>query len=61
MIWSLAMCSNDAKQDPAVYGTEFGVLLIVVLAKGPRNTTSIPEGLRCLGLFHLGLEGERHF
>ena len=37
MVWSLAMCSNDAKQDPAVYGTEFGVLFIVVLAKGPRT------------------------
>ena len=61
MIWSLAMCSNDAKQDPAVYGAEFGVLFIVVLANGPRTTASIPEGLRCLGLFHSGLEGERHF
>ena len=46
MAWSLALYSDDAKQDPVVYGTEFGV---VFLAEGPR-TASIQEGLDCLGL-----------
>ena len=32
MVWSLALCPDDAKQDPMVYGAEFGV---VFLAKGP--------------------------
>ena len=42
MVWSLALCPADAKQDPVmVYGAEFGV---VFLAKGPR-TVSIQEGL----------------
>ena len=44
MVWSLALCPDDAKQDPVVYGAEFGV---VFLAKGPR-TASIQEGLDCL-------------
>ena len=30
------------------------------LVKGPR-TAPIQEGLDCLGLYHSGLEGERHF
>ena len=51
MVWSLALCPDDAKQDPVVYGAEFGV---VFLAKGPR-TASIQEGLGCLGLYHSGL------
>ena len=34
MVWSLALCPDDAKQDPVVYGTEFGV---VFLAEGPRT------------------------
>ena len=38
MVWSLALRSDDAKQDTVVYGAEFGV---VFLAKGPR-TASIP-------------------
>ena len=25
MVWSLAMCPDDTKQDPVVYGAEFGV------------------------------------
>ena len=41
MVWSLALCPGDTKQDSAVYGAEFGV---VFLAKGPR-TASIQEGL----------------
>ena len=57
MVRSLALCPDDAKQDPVVYGSKFGV---VFLAKGPR-TTFIQEGLDCLGLFHSGLEGERYF
>ena len=32
MVWSLALCPDDAKQDPVVCGAEFGV---VFLAKGP--------------------------
>ena len=44
MVWSLALCPDDTKQDSVVYGAEFGV---VFLAKGPR-TASIQEGLDCL-------------
>ena len=31
MVWSLALRSDNAKQDPVVYGTKFGV---VFLAEG---------------------------
>ena len=51
MVWSLALCLDDAKQDPVVYGAEFGV---VFLAKGPR-TASIQKGLDFLGLYHSSL------
>ena len=27
MVWSLALRSDDAKQNPVVYGTKFGVVL----------------------------------
>ena len=47
MVWSLALRSDDAKQDPVVYGTKFGV---VFLAEGPR-TASIQEGFDCFGLY----------
>ena len=57
MVWSLAMCPDDTKQDSVVYGAEFGV---VFLAKDPR-TASIQEGLACLGRDHSGLDGERYF
>ena len=57
MVWSLVLCPDDAKQDPVVYGAEFGV---VFLAKGAR-TASIQEGLECLGLHQSGLERERFF
>ena len=57
MVWYLALCPDDAKQDPVMYDAEFGV---VFLAEGPR-TASIQEGLDCLGLYHSGLEGERYF
>ena len=42
MVWSLALRPDDAKQDPVVYGTKFGV---VFLAGGPR-TASIQKGSR---------------
>ena len=57
MVWFLALCPDDAKQDPVVYGVEFGV---VSLAKGPR-TASIQKLLVCLDLYHSGLERERDF
>ena len=57
MVWYFALCPDDAKKDPMVYGAEFGV---VFLAEGPR-TASIQEGLDCPGLYHSGLEGERYF
>ena len=57
MVWSLALCPDDAKQGPVVYGAKFGV---VFLAKGLR-TASIQESLDCLGLYHPGLEGEPTF
>ena len=46
MAWSLELCPDDEKQDPVVYGAEFGVMF---LTEGPR-TASIQEGLDCLGL-----------
>ena len=57
MVWSLALRPDDAKQDPVVYGAEFGVVL---LAESLR-TASIQEGLDCPGLYHSGLEEERDF
>ena len=57
MVWSLALRPDYTKQDSVMYGAEFGV---VFLAKVPR-TTSIQEGLDCLGLYHSGLEGEHDF
>ena len=51
MVWSLALCPDDAKQDPVVvYGAEFGVAF---LAEGPL-TASIQEGLDCLGVYNSG-------
>ena len=38
MVWSLALCPDDAKQDPVVYGPEFSV---VFLAEGPRSSQYI--------------------
>ena len=57
MVRSLALRPDDAKQDPVVYGAEFGV---VFLAEGPR-TASIQECLDYFGLYHSGLERERDF
>ena len=51
MVLSLALRPDDAKQDPVVYGAEFGV---VPLAERPRTASSIQEGLDCLGLYHSG-------
>ena len=56
MVRSLALCPDNTKQDPVVYGVEFGVVFLV---KSPRNA-SIQEGLDCLSRYHLGLEGERY-
>ena len=36
MVWSLALRSDDPKQDLVVYGTKFGV---VFLAEGPRTAS----------------------
>ena len=57
MVWSLALCPDDAKQDQVVYDTKFGV---VFLAEGPR-TSSIQKGFDCFGLDHPGLERDRDF
>ena len=38
MVWSLALCSYDVKQDPVAYGAEFGVV-VVFMAKGPRTVS----------------------
>ena len=57
MVWSLAPCPDDTKQDSVVYGAEFGV---VFLTEGPR-TASIQEGLDCLRVNHSCLERERDF
>ena len=56
MVRSFALCPDDTKQDPVVYGAECSV---VFLAKGPR-TASLQEDLDCLGLYNSGLEEERH-
>ena len=55
MVWYLALRPDDAKQDPVVYGTKFGV---VFLAEGPR-TASIQKGFDYFALNHPGLERER--
>ena len=57
VVWSLALRSDDAKQDSVVYGTKFGV---VFLAECPR-TASIQKGFDCFGLYHPGLERECDF
>ena len=36
MVWSLALRPVDAKQDPVVYGAEFGVVFLV---EGPRTAS----------------------
>ena len=57
MVWSLALSPDDAKQDPVVHGTKFGV---VFLEEDPR-TASIQKGFDCFGPYIPGLEGERDF
>ena len=52
VVWSLALRPDDAKQDPVVYGTNFGV---VFLEEGP-HTASIQKGFDCFGLYHPSLE-----
>ena len=34
VVWFLAFCPDDAKQDPVAYGADFGVVFLV---KGPRT------------------------
>ena len=36
LVWSLALCPDNAKQDPVVYGAEFGV---VFLSESPRTAS----------------------
>ena len=57
MVSSLALCPDNAKQDPAAYGVEFGVVFV---AKGSR-AAHIQEGPDCLDPYDSDLEGERHF
>ena len=54
MVWSCALRPDDAKQDPVVYGTKFGVVFLV---EDPR-TASIQKGFDCFDLFYRGLERE---
>ena len=46
MVWSLALCPDDTKQDSVVYGAEFGVVFV---AKGhvlhPYKRASIASAL----------------
>ena len=43
MVWSLSLCPDDAKQDPVVYGAEFGV---VFPAKGRDSMGVVQLDLR---------------
>ena len=52
MVWSCALRPDDAKQDPVVYGTKFGVVFLV---EDPR-TASIQKGFDCFDLCYRGLE-----
>ena len=45
MVWSLALGPDDTKQDPVVYGAEFGV---VFLAEGPRTASTSAFTIRIL-------------
>ena len=50
--WSgLSLCPDGAKQDPVVYGAEFGA---VFLAKG--SCTASTHEVHCLDLYHSGLD-----
>ena len=53
MAWSLALCRDDAKQDPVVYGALFGVVFLVT---GPR-TVSVQKGFDCLMVFTIRILG----
>ena len=57
MVWSVALCLDDAKQDPVVYGAE---CVEVFLSEGP-CTVSIQGCLVWLGFYHSGIGGERYF
>ena len=41
MVWSLALCPDDAKQDSVVYGAEFGAVLRRVHVLHPYRRASI--------------------
>ena len=59
MVWSLALCPDDTKQDPVVYGTEFSV---VFLAKGPRTTPILKRASGASAFItYSGLEKEHGF
>ena len=58
MVWSLALCPDDTKQDPVVYGAEFSV---VFLAKGPQTTFILKRASVVSGIFIRGLEKVRAF
>ena len=53
MVWSLALCPDNAKQDPVVYGAQFGVS---VPGKGSTSFIRTGEPRECFGLYHWGLE-----
>ena len=57
MVWCLALCPNDTKQDPLGYGAEFGV----VFATKCSRPASIKECFGFLGLNHSYREGVRYF
>ena len=40
MVWYLALCPDDAKQDPAVYGAEFGVVFLAEVNTDRRISNS---------------------
>ena len=44
MVWSLALCPDDAKQDLVVYGAEFGVVTLrtASIKGGPRLPRPLP-------------------
>ena len=58
MVWSLALCPDDTKQDPVVYGAEFRV---VFLAKGPRTTSILKRASVASDFIIRGLENKRDF
>ena len=58
VVWSPALRPDDAKQDPVVYGTKFGV---VFLAEAPRTASIQKEGFDCFGLYHPDFSREHEY